>query len=305
MTAAPLTAEYSFEGPLDLRRTINLMMLWGKSTWHRVDQSGAWYAERTKEGPATVRMRHGGDRVLAEAWGPGAERLIERVPSICGLDNQGVLALEFSQPRLRDLKMTMVGYRTGRTGEVFASLVSTALGQKITGTNARRSLFGIAYRWGERAPGPRDDLRLLPQPRELERRPWYEYSRLGIERKRADLVRRIASRASALGRAAHMSGPDAQAHLEKLPGIGPWTSGVVVGGPLGDPDVVPIGDYHLPNCVSWMMTREPRSTDARMMELLEPYKGLRGMVARMSMASGDWPPKWGPRMAAQDLRDLS
>ena len=69
--------------------------------------------------------------------------------------------------------MTMLGYRTGRTGEVFASLVSTALGQKITGTNARRSLFGIAYRWGERAPGPRDDLRLLPPPRELERRPWY------------------------------------------------------------------------------------------------------------------------------------
>jgi len=293
------------DGPLDLRRTLRFMLMWGASSWLKIDDSGAWYARRTADGPATICIRHKGDRLVTAGWGPGAVALLADVPMLAGLGNRGVADVTPTTDRVRDLRIKMIGTRQARSGQVFPQLVSVALGQKVTGVNGKRSLWNIARRWGERAPGPRDDLILLPTPRELERRPYYEYSRLGIERKRADLVRRIASRATALQRAASMSFADGRAHLEKLPGIGPWTSGIIMGGVLGDADAVPIGDYHLPNFISWTLAKEPRATDARMMELLEPYAGQRGLVVRMIKSSGNAPPKWGPRMSVQDMRDLS
>ncbi|MCO4773608.1 MAG: DNA-3-methyladenine glycosylase 2 family protein [Deltaproteobacteria bacterium] len=301
----PLERDYPVEGPLDLRRTLRSMLMWGGSTWMRIDDSGAWYARRCKAGPATVQLRRRDRFLVARSWGDGSDELLDSVPDLCGLGNQGLADVVPQSPRVRDMLLGVQGYRQARSGQVLPQLVCTALGQKVTGKNSSGAIRRIAYWWGEKPPGPRDDLRILPLPRDLERRPYYEYSRLGIERKRADLVRRIASRSHAMQRAAKMPFAEARAHLEKLPGIGPWTSGVVMGGVLGDPDAVPIGDYHLPNYVGWTLAREPRATDQRMMELLEPYAGHRGMVARAVKVGGDTPPKWGPRMTPQDLRDLS
>ena len=36
-----------------------------------------------------------------------------------------------------------------------------------------------------------------------------------------------------------------------------------MGGPLGDPDAVPIADYHLPNWVAWNLVGEARADDDR------------------------------------------
>ncbi|MBW2458992.1 MAG: hypothetical protein JRI68_31120 [Deltaproteobacteria bacterium] len=97
---------------------------------------------------------------------------------------------------------------------------------------------------------------------------------------------------------------EARAHLEKLPGIGPWTSGVVMGGPLGDPDAVPLGDFHLPNMVAWNLAGEPRADDPRMLELLEPYAGRRGLIARLIKLTGQGAPRFGPRTPKLDIRRI-
>jgi endonuclease III len=283
--------------------TLRGMSMWGTATWVRVDDSGVWYARRTPDGPGTVHIRVHGGGLVARAFGDGAAHLLDDVPGLCGLGNQGIGALGPACEVVHELKKRSLGYRTPRSGQVFPQLVSTALAQKVTGQNSAGAVRRIARAWGERAPGPRDDLWLLPLPRELERRPPEAYVPMGVERRRADLVRRIASRWSALEKAARMPGPEARAHLEKLPGIGPWTSGVVVGGPLGDPDAVPIGDYHLPDWVTWNLARRPRGDDDTMMRLLEPYAGLRGMVARMITMRGSPPPRWGPRTTPRDIRE--
>jgi 3-methyladenine DNA glycosylase/8-oxoguanine DNA glycosylase len=70
---------------------------------------------------------------------------------------------------------------------------------------------------------------------------------------------------------------------------------------LGDPDAVSVGDYHLPNVVAWALAREPRGTDERMLELLEPYRGQRGRVQRLLEASQISPPAFGPRMEARSI----
>ena len=56
-----------------------------------------------------------------------------------------------------------------------------------------------------------------------------------------------------------------------------------------------VGDFHLPDVVAWTMAGEPRGTDERMLELLEPYRGQRGRVQRLIEADGRTAPKFGPR----------
>jgi 3-methyladenine DNA glycosylase/8-oxoguanine DNA glycosylase len=82
-----------------------------------------------------------------------------------------------------------------------------------------------------------------------------------------------------------------------LPGIGPWTAAEVGRSALGDPDAVSVGDFHLPNLVSWALAGEPRGDDSRMLELLEPYRGQRGRVVRLLEASGLRAPRYGPPMS--------
>jgi 3-methyladenine DNA glycosylase/8-oxoguanine DNA glycosylase len=55
---------------------------------------------------------------------------------------------------------------------------------------------------------------------------------------------------------------------------------------LGDPDAVPVGDLHLPHEVGWALAGEPGADDARMLELLDPYRGHRFRVLRLLMAAG-------------------
>ena len=76
-------------------------------------------------------------------------------------------------------------------------------------------------------------------------------------------------------------------------------AGVMVGsvlGPVcGDDDAVAVGDYHLPNLVAWNLAGEPRGDDARMLALLEPFRGQRGRVLRLLAMGGARPPAHGPR----------
>ncbi len=97
------------------------------------------------------------------------------------------------------------------------------------------------------------------------------------------------------------SNEDAYRLLLAIPGVGPWTAGEVGRAALGDPDAVSVGDYHLPSLVAWLLAGERRADDARMLELLEPYRGQRGRVIRLLEAAGTWPPRRGPRMPARSI----
>ena len=110
---------------------------------------------------------------------------------------------------------------------VLESLVPAILEQKVTGTEASRALRGLVYRYGEAAPGPLG-LRLQPDPSVLAALPYTELHGLGIERRRAELIRRVAGDATRLE--ALVDGPRDEAHrrLTAYPGIGPWTAAEVI-----------------------------------------------------------------------------
>ena len=101
-----------------------------------------------------------------------------------------------------------------------------------------------------------------------------------------------------------MSPADAERRLRAIPGIGAWTAAEVRRVALGDPDAVSVGDYHLPNLVSWALAGEPRGDDERMLELLEPYRGQRGRVQRLLELSGMRAPRYGPRTPLRSIASI-
>ncbi len=95
-----------------------------------------------------------------------------------------------------------------------------------------------------------------------------------------------------------------QGWLRSLPGIGAWTAAETARLALGDPDAVSVGDFHLPNLVAWVLAGEARADDARMLELLEPYRGHRGRVQCLLEASGLRAPAFGPRTEVRSIAHL-
>jgi 3-methyladenine DNA glycosylase/8-oxoguanine DNA glycosylase len=114
----------------------------------------------------------------------------------------------------------------------------------------------------------------------------------------------IRSVAALMGRLAGADHDTTTRLLAAVGGIGPWTIAEVRRVAFGDPDAISVGDYHIPHLVSWVLAGEPRGSDARMLELLEPYRGQRGRVQRLLELSARFPPRRGPRLAARDIRRL-
>ena len=142
-----------------------------------------------------------------------------------------------------------------------------------------------------------------PGPRVLATLPYYAYHPFGVEQRRAELIRRVASRPDWFEAITELPIDEAHARLTSVPGIGPWTAAEVAVRALGDPDAVSVGDFHLPNLVAWALAREPRADDARMLELLEPWRGERARVVRLLELSGIRAPRYGPRLAPRRIED--
>jgi 3-methyladenine DNA glycosylase/8-oxoguanine DNA glycosylase len=189
---------------------------------------------------------------------------------------------------------------------VVEAAVASILEQKVLGKEARRAYLGILRGLGERAPGPAGDAGLVvpPGPATLVATPYWVFHRFGVERRRAETVRRVAAVAPRLEEAVNLPAVAAHRRLRAVPGVGAWTAAEVAIVALGDADAVSLGDFHLPHQVSWALTGEPRGDDDRMLELLEPYRGHRGRVIRLLEAGGITAPRFGPRMPLRSIAAL-
>lgn len=271
----------------------------------RVAPDGAvWRTSRTPEGPGTlcVRAVPADGTVLARAWGPGAERLLDGLPALLGADDDDAAFLP-RHPPLRTAAARLPGLRIGRTGNVFEALVPAVLEQKVPGAEAWRAWRYLVRRFGEPAPGPAPaGMYVLPAAATWARVPSWEWHRSGAEPPRA---RTIITAARAAGRLeagdAQLDSAEADRRLRSLPGIGVWTSAEVRQRAFGDADAVSVGDYHLPGIVGWALIGR-KVDDAGMLELLAPYEGHRHRVTRLLEFSGPRPPRRGPRMPVRDYR---
>ncbi len=294
-------ATYAILGPLDLRRTLAPLGRGPGDRTIRFSAGRAWWATRNRDGAVTLALAHAGDEIQAEAWGPGAERALAGVPALLGLPGEHG-NLSHGHPTIIQLARRFPGVRIPRTGAVLESLVPAILEQKVIGGEARRALFELRRVHGEPAPGPPElGLRLPPASATLAALPYYAWHPFGVERRRAELIRRVASRAAWFEAIVDLPLPEAYARLTTVPGIGPWTAAEVGVRALGDVDAVSVGDFHLPNLVAFALAGEPRGTDAQMLELLEPYRGQRARVIRLLELSGIKAPRYGPRLSIRRI----
>lgn len=286
---------------VDLRRSLGGLRLGKHDPTIAVHDTVVAVAMRTPIGPAALQAELQGDAVEAEAWGDGAEWALDAAPGLLGcLDDRS--GFDPIDPVVRRLHREADGLRLPRTGRVIDALIPAVLSQRVTGFEAKRSFRQLVERWGDDAPGP-TGLRLAPLPEVIAELGYYDLHVIGVEKKRADALRRVCAHASRLEAVGASAPGDLRSRLEAITGVGAWTSAEVARVALGDADAVSVGDFHLKHLVSWALASEPRGTDDRMLQLLEPYLGHRGRVCTLLQSSGLTAPKYGPRQRIQPIAE--
>lgn len=152
--------------------------------------------------------------------------------------------------------------------------------QRVRFVDAARAYRVLTERFGERAPGPRE-LRLPLAPARWAATPSHVLAELGVERKRYEALVLAARHARHVEAVARGDLGELRRVLALCRGTGPWTLEMVAGFGAGDRDAVPTGDVHLPHVVSRFFDGKLPGTDARMLELLEPFRGERFRVVRL------------------------
>jgi 3-methyladenine DNA glycosylase/8-oxoguanine DNA glycosylase len=300
------TRRWTPPGPLDIGLTLGPLRRGPGDPAFRVTPDGAvWRASRTPAGAATVRIARaaGGAEVAAEAWGPGADWLLDGLPALLGgEDDPGAFV-----PRHRvvhEAHRRNPGLRLTRTRLVLESLVPSILEQKVTTDEAYRAWRLLLRRFGEPAPGPGAGMRMCvpPDARGWALIPSWEWHRAGVDGKRSAAIVRAVRVAPRMEAAAAMAPQEASHRLRLIPGIGPWTAAETLQRSNGDADAVTVGDLHLPHIVGYALTGRRRSDDAEMLELLAPYAGQRHRAARLILLSGRAPARRAPRFPVGDIR---
>lgn len=286
---------------VDLRRSLGALRLGKHDPTIALSSAVVAVAMRTPEGAAALRAEHYGDRFEVEAWGEGADWAVEAAPGLLGcLDDRA--GFDPVDPVVRRLHREADGLRLPHTARVLDALIPAVLSQRVTGFEAKRSYRQLVERWGEPAPGP-TGLLLAPRPEAVAELEYYDLHVVGVEKQRADALKRVCAHANRLEGVGATAPDQLRSRLEALAGVGPWTSAEVARIALGDADAVSVGDFHLKHLVSWALASEPRGTDDRMLQLLEPYRGHRGRVCTLLESSGLSAPRYGARQRIQPIAE--
>jgi 3-methyladenine DNA glycosylase/8-oxoguanine DNA glycosylase len=276
----------------DFAETTRLLRTGRNDPTLRREPDGLWRTARLPDGLATVRLVVEPGSVSALAWGPAAEQALDRVPGWLGLD-QPPFDLP-PHPVTDRLSKQHAGVRLTDTGDAYEALVNITLQQRVTWNEAACQWRLLIETLGEPAPGPAD-LAVVPSPARLRAVSPDTLYDLGIDRQRARTLREIGFAANASQRAAGLPTAAAQQLLEKISGVGRWTSAMALGLRLGRPEPIVFGDIHLPHMVCWALAREPRGSDRRMQELLAPFEGQAFQVIRLLHAARIEAPRRAPK----------
>jgi 3-methyladenine DNA glycosylase/8-oxoguanine DNA glycosylase len=302
LVTAHVTRSIPIEEPYDLAGTLFPLRRGTGDPTMRIEKGVAWRAARTPDGRVTLLLEQMNSAVRATAWGAGAAWAVDHAPGLIGAEDD-ISAFVAHDDVMARVWKDHRSVRLTRALDVVRALVAAILEQKVVGMEARRAWRRMTIALSEPAPGE-GGLMLPPDPATVAEVPYHRFHPWGVERRRAEVIRAVCARPASLEALADVPFDEAGRRLEAMPGIGPWTASEVMRLSFGDPDAVSVGDYHLPDIVGWALAREERSTDERMLELLEPYRGQRGRVQVLLERSQIMPPAYGPRMEARSIEKL-
>ena len=236
----------------------------------------------TADGPCVVEIRAEQDGLTLGAEGASAnEALADFASALAQDDGHGAFAPE--SPLLARLHRANHGMRLVRVPWRFDLAAVAVLQQRVTTTEAMQQWGRIVRKYGPRVG---DELRAFPSAERVAQMASWQFEELGIDPKRA---RTMVVLARELVRRKTLAETDlaiVRARLAAVRGVGPWTTDMILGFAYGDPDALPLGDLHLPHLITWALARERPGSDARMVQLLEPYRGHRFRVVRLLWVGG-------------------
>ena len=297
-------------GDIDVRSTMKPIGTYPRDPTTRWTANSFTKAVITPHGPGTMQLTW--DRsglTAAEAWGSGADWLLDRAPHWVGLHDDIGGFDPTRHERVAGWWRRHPGLRLAAAGVIWQELLLVLLGQRVTTEEAVKSWARIVYQWGEPAPGP-CDLRLPPMPEVVASKSYVDLHRFNVDRRRADVILLAARRAKRLEEAATMDTPDAMTRLTALPGMGAWTATSVITASHGAPDTIVLRDFGLPTMVNYAFTGDaarvpPDATgDDLMARHLAPWAGHRQRIIRLLFAAGVSVPRRGPRAFNPDIRRL-
>ncbi|MCL2595461.1 MAG: DNA-3-methyladenine glycosylase 2 family protein [Promicromonosporaceae bacterium] len=299
-----MKVRYASERPLQAWRTLSQVRHGPKDpTFRWLSNAEVWRTSLLSSGPVTQQiLQDGPNAAIVNLWGEGAAEAAETIPTLLGEYDD---ATGFTPPeRVRETARRAAGMRMPRTGRVLESLIPAILEQRVQADAAHLSWRRLVKKFGTPAPGPTPTgLMVFPSPQVWAAIPSWEWHLADVDAARARTAVACARLATRLETAATLSSPEAQALLQKVPGIGPWTSAEVVQNVHGDADAVSLGDYNLPNVVGWVLARE-RTDEAGMLRLLAPYAPHRYRLIRVirSHEATHESSRRGARMPLEDHR---
>ncbi len=294
---------------------LKLTLMWIKTVARH--RGVGWWATTTPAGTAAVAFREVGTEVRADAWGPGAEWAIGRLPALLG-GNDDPSGFRPQHRMVRDLVARLGVPRLGATGRWYEAMATAAVYQRVVSADARASVRRLGHMFGADLPAMDDlpagsdmptgagmpagcPIPMFPDPAAALRIPDHGFHRAGVDRARARVIRVAARYAERIEALELRPAAEALQWQQRLPGVGPWTAARTSGVAAGDPDAVPVGDLHVPRLVTYALSGASDGDDASMLELLEPYAGHRGRVVRLVKAAGIGPPRHHPAPTRHDI----
>jgi len=270
----------------------------------REERGVTWLAANTADGPGTLAVRRtSGGEVEADAWGPGAQSLLDGVPALLGANDDDS---EFTAHHevVAQARRRMPGLRLCSTGRVWDALLLAVLEQKVASLEALRSWHELCRRFGEPAPGPAPaKLRVPPTPLAIRSIVDWEWHKAGVDLTRRSTLIRAARVAPRLEQAVELGGLEGRALLRKVSGIGVWTAAEIAQRAWGDADAVSFGDFNIPTVIGHALTGRALD-DQGMFELLAPYAPQRQRAVRYVSAAGFRRPRYAHRYALRDYRAM-
>lgn len=234
--------------------------------------------------------------IVAEAWGEGAEWVLDQLPAMLGADDDPSGFVP-RHPQLSQALREHPHWRLGRGNLVWQALLPAVIEQKVTGQEAFGGFRRLVHFHGERAPGPGQTLHLWvpPGPEIVRMIPSWQWLKLHIDPARSRTLVRCAQVADALERTLQVPLDEADTRLRSIAGVGVWTSAEVRFRAHGDADAVSFGDYHIAKEIGHALLGRDMD-DAELAELLEPYRPHRHRVQAL-LGMRRWRERHGPRMA--------
>jgi 3-methyladenine DNA glycosylase/8-oxoguanine DNA glycosylase len=280
----------------NLRRTMVGHRMGSFDPTLRAEDGRVRLATRTPDGLASFEIEQQSSVIEARGWGQGAPWLAQRLEGLLGFEDEPHL---FQPPDgvVKSLWQQFSGMHLPRLPQVIERIVQIILLQRVPWRDGCAAWKRLVSQLGDKAPGP-VDLMVPPSPRELASTPYYEMVGCGVPPRQARTIQQAAFHARRIETSAKQGVESLSETLSAISGIGPWTIGYARGSLLADPDAILPGDYNLPHSVAWVLAREARASEERMLELLETYRGHRFRVIRLVWMGGAHAPRRGPRLGA-------